>query len=384
MFVTDSPTKQIAVVAGTRPEFIKMAPVIRALRSVAGENAVKVYSTGQHRSLMDQAIHSLHLKVDVDFDLMTHAQPAAEIQRRVISALDREFKARRPDVVIVQGDTVSAFGGAMAGFLNNITVAHVEAGLRSHDIGNPWPEEGLRQMIARIASVHFAPTEIAKNNLISEGITEERILIVGNPGIDSLVATQAEKVETSVHHDSYDFESGRPFALITMHRREALHGALDVFCENLKHIISEHMELDFVWPLHPNPVVREIVERHFMTVPENLHFVAPLPYDEMAKVLPKTRIVISDSGGMQEEAPYCGVPIIVMRDVTERPEIIDLGLGKLAGANGCSLVSDFKTLITGGIDEAAVEKWRDIQGRGFAAVKISEALLKYLNGDQLT
>lgn len=191
--MTHSPTKQIAVVAGTRPEFIKMAPVIRALRSLAGENAVKVYSTGQHRSLMDQAIHSLHLKVDVDFDLMTHAQPAAEIQRRVISALDREFKARRPDVVIVQGDTVSAFGGAMAGFLNNIPVAHVEAGLRSHDIGNPWPEEGLRQMIARIASVHFAPTEIAKNNLISEGITEERILIVGNPGIDSLVATQAEK-----------------------------------------------------------------------------------------------------------------------------------------------------------------------------------------------
>ncbi|WP_417835678.1 non-hydrolyzing UDP-N-acetylglucosamine 2-epimerase [Thalassospira tepidiphila] len=380
MFVTESSKKQIAVVAGTRPEFIKMAPVIRSLRALIGESAVKVYSTGQHRSLMDQAIHSLHLKVDVDFDLMTHAQPAAEIQRRVISALDREFKSRRPDVVVVQGDTVSAFGGAMAGFLNNIPVAHVEAGLRSHDIGNPWPEEGLRQMIARIASVHFAPTEIAKKNLIDEGIAEERIRIVGNPGIDSLVATQALEGKSSVDHGSYDFEAGRPFALITMHRREALHGALDVFCENLKHIINKHTEFDFVWPLHPNPVVREIVERHFVSPLENLHFVTPLPYDEMAKVLPNARIVISDSGGMQEEAPYCGVPIIVMRDVTERPEIIDLGLGKLAGASGYSLLEDFEKLIANSADETAVEKWRDIQGRGRSAAKISESLLKYLNG----
>jgi UDP-N-acetylglucosamine 2-epimerase (non-hydrolysing) len=329
---------------------------------------------------MDQAIHSLHLKVDVDFDLMTHAQPAAEIQRRVISALDREFKSRRPDVVVVQGDTVSAFGGAMAAFLNNIPVAHVEAGLRSHNISNPWPEEGLRQMIARIASVHFAPTEIAKSNLISEGITEDRIHIVGNPGIDSLVATQAIECESLFRQDSYNFQSGRAFALITMHRREALLGALDVFCENLKDIINKHVDLDFVWPLHPNPVVREIVQRHFVSTPDNLHFVAPLPYDEMAHVLPNARIVISDSGGMQEEAPYCGVPIIVMRDVTERPEILDLGLGKLAGANGYSLLQHFETLIVDRVDETAVEKWRDIQGRGRSATRISEVLLKYLDG----
>lgn len=382
--MTESPTKQIAVVAGTRPEFIKMAPVIRSLRTLTGESAVRVYSTGQHRSLMDQAMNSLHLKVDVDFDLMTHAQPAAEIQRRVISALDREFKSRRPDVVVVQGDTVSAFGGAMAAFLNNTPVAHVEAGLRSHNISNPWPEEGLRQMIARIASVHFAPTEIAKSNLISEGITEDRIHIVGNPGIDSLVATQAIECESLFRQDSYNFQSGRAFALITMHRREALQGALDVFCENLKDIINKYVDLDFVWPLHPNPVVREIVQRHFVSTPDNLHFVAPLPYDEMAHVLPNARIVISDSGGMQEEAPYCGVPIIVMRDVTERPEILDLGLGKLAGANGYSLLQHFETLILDRVDETAVEKWRDIQGRGRSAIRISEVLLKYLNGANLS
>lgn len=378
--MTESSTKQIAVVAGTRPEFIKLAPVVRSLRSLSGEKAVKVFSTGQHRSLMDQAIHSLHLKVDVDFDLMTHAQPAAEIQRRIISALDREFKSRKPHVVVVQGDTISAFGGAMAGFLNNIPVAHVEAGLRSHDINNPWPEEGLRQMIARIASIHFAPTEIAKNNLIDEGIPEDRISIVGNPGIDSLVASQRSQNEISSHQDGYDFHAGRPFVLITMHRRESLQGALDTFCEKLKLTIKKHSELDFVWPLHPNPMVREIVERHFGDVPENLHFVAPLPYDEMATVLPNARIIISDSGGMQEEGPYCGVPIIVMRDVTERPEIIDLGLGKLAGAHGVSLADDFETLTASGVDTNAVEKWRDIQGRGSAAVKISSSLLTYLSG----
>lgn len=380
--MTDSSTKRIAVVAGTRPEFIKLAPVIRSLRATAGESAVRVYSTGQHRSLMDQAIHSLHLKVDVDFDLMTHAQPAAEIQRRIISALDREFKARKPDVVVVQGDTISAFGGAMAGFLNNIPVAHVEAGLRSHDINNPWPEEGLRQMIARVASLHFAPTEIAKSNLMCEGIPESRISIVGNPGIDSLVATQENSCQISKNQDGYDFQAGRPFALITMHRREALQGALDAFCENLKLTIGNHPELDFVWPLHPNPMVREIAERHFQEIPVNLRFVAPLPYDEMASILPMARIVVSDSGGMQEEAPYCGVPIVVMRDVTERPEIIDLGLGKLAGAHGISLADDFESFIANSIDLAAVEKWRNIQGRGNSAVKISRCLLEYLSDAQ--
>ncbi|RCK39118.1 hypothetical protein TH19_04890 [Thalassospira profundimaris] len=369
----------MAIVAGTRPEFIKLAPVIRSLRAKLGEARVRVYSTGQHRSLMDQAIHSLHLKVDVDFDLMTHAQPAAEIQRRVISALDREFQARKPDLVVVQGDTISAFGGAMAGFLNHIPVAHVEAGLRSHNINNPWPEEGLRQMIARIASIHLAPTPIAKENLLQEGIAENCIHIVGNPGIDSLVATQEENSGLQRFGDGEHFHPGsKPFVLVTMHRREALQGALDAFCENLEGTVKNHPEIDFVWPVHPNPKVRETVERHFDSALPNLHFVEPLPYDEMMTLLPKARVVISDSGGMQEEAPYCGVPIIVMRDVTERPEIIDLGLGKLAGACGARLSDELERTLSADVDEPSVNKWRDIQGRGQAAEVISEILIKRL------
>ncbi|MDG4717403.1 MULTISPECIES: non-hydrolyzing UDP-N-acetylglucosamine 2-epimerase [Thalassospira] len=377
--MTTNVPKHIAIVAGTRPEFIKLAPVIRSLRAKLGEARVRVYSTGQHRSLMDQAIHSLHLKVDVDFDLMTHAQPAAEIQRRVISALDREFQARKPDLVVVQGDTISAFGGAMAGFLNHIPVAHVEAGLRSHNINNPWPEEGLRQMIARIASIHLAPTPIAKENLLQEGIAENCIHIVGNPGIDSLVATQEENSGLQRFGDGEHFHPGsKPFVLVTMHRREALQGALDAFCENLEGTVKNHPEIDFVWPVHPNPKVRETVERHFDSALPNLHFVEPLPYDEMMTLLPKARVVISDSGGMQEEAPYCGVPIIVMRDVTERPEIIDLGLGKLAGACGARLSDELERTLSADVDEPSVNKWRDIQGRGQAAEVISEILIKRL------
>lgn len=377
--MTTNVPKHIAIVAGTRPEFIKLAPVIRSLRAKLGEARVRVYSTGQHRSLMDQAIHSLHLKVDVDFDLMTHAQPAAEIQRRVISALDREFQARKPDLVVVQGDTISAFGGAMAGFLNHIPVAHVEAGLRSHNINNPWPEEGLRQMIARIASIHLAPTPIARENLLQEGIAENCIHIVGNPGIDSLVATQEENSGLQRFGDGEHFHPGsKPFVLVTMHRREALQGALDAFCENLEGTVKNHPEIDFVWPVHPNPKVRETVERHFGSALPNLHFVEPLPYDEMMTLLPKARVVISDSGGMQEEAPYCGVPIIVMRDVTERPEIIDLGLGKLAGACGARLSDELERTLSADVDELSVNKWRDIQGRGQAAEAISEIFIKRL------
>ncbi len=372
--------KHIAVVAGTRPEFIKLAPVIRSLRRQIGEGAVRVYSTGQHRSLMDQAVHSLHMKVDVDFDLMTHAQPAAEIQRRVISSLDREFRNKKPSLIVVQGDTISAFGGAMAGFLNGIPVAHVEAGLRSHDISNPWPEEGLRQMIARISAIHLAPTPVAKSNLLGEGISDNRIHVVGNPGIDSLVATQDPSFTMSDGRlPSRFFAEDRPFALITMHRREALDGNLDSFCEQLKIAVGKYHKLGFLWPVHPNPKVREIVERHFSDEIPNVKLIEPLPYDVMANLLPKARLVISDSGGMQEEAPYCGVPIIVMRDVTERPEILDLQLGKLAGSCGSNLVGHIEKCLEDEVDQLAVEKWRDMQGRGHAADAISDVLIKYVN-----
>lgn len=377
--MTHNVQQHIAIVAGTRPEFIKLAPVIRSLRVKLGEARVRVYSTGQHRSLMDQAIHSLHLKVDVDFDLMTHAQPAAEIQRRVISALDREFQARKPGIVVVQGDTISAFGGAMAGFLNHIPVAHVEAGLRSHNINNPWPEEGLRQMIARIASVHLAPTPAAKQNLLQEGIFESAVHVVGNPGIDSLVATQDADIVRLRTGEGNCYHPGiRPFALVTMHRREALQGALDAFCENLELTVKKHPEIDFVWPVHPNPKVREIVKRHFCTAHPNMYLIDPLSYSEMMSLLPLARMVISDSGGMQEEAPYCGVPIIVMRDVTERPEIIELGLGKLAGASGARLVEEFEKILDAGVDKKAVEDWRNIQGQGRAAELISDIIIARL------
>jgi UDP-N-acetylglucosamine 2-epimerase (non-hydrolysing) len=373
---------KVAVIVGTRPEIIKLAPVIRALRETVGKDNVTTYSTGQHRDLFDQTLESLKIKVDVDFNLMTNSQSTTDIQQKIITALQKEFTNSPPDLVVVQGDTISAFAGAFTGFLCSIAVAHVEAGLRTGDLQNPWPEEGLRQMIARLSTLHFAPTPRARKNLLLEGISDGTIHVVGNPGIDTLEAARGEIFQRSstVHRE---YGSFKKLALVTMHRREALNGYLDEFCEELRKAALEHPECCFVWPQHPNPTVKATIAKHFGTngqkVP-NIKLVEPFPYDEMIATFSIIDLVISDSGGLQEEVPYCGIPIIVIREVTERPEIIELGLGKLIGSKAQNLSEHVRHYLSAQVNVDAVNRWQAIQGKGQSAERIALAIANFLEG----
>jgi UDP-N-acetylglucosamine 2-epimerase (non-hydrolysing) len=354
---------------------IKLAPVIRNLKEADVRNNVRVYSTGQHRELLEQTLGSLNVEIDINFDLMMEGQSPSEIHGKVIACLEAAFKADRPDMVVVQGDTVSAFAGAVAGYLSNIPVAHVEAGLRSQNLSNPWPEEGLRQMIARVATLHFAPTAQARANLVAEGIDQQQIHVVGNPGIDSL-----ELVRKNNNPDSIIKKlDSKTLVIITMHRREAFSGGLDKFCRELRCAVRKRPDILFVWPIHPNPKVRGILDRHFSEdATENLTFVSPLAYDQMISLLSQADLVISDSGGMQEESPYCGVPILVTRDETERPEIIDLGLGQLIGVSAEGLADKIEASLASRPAQSAVAKWRNIQGNGQAGKKIANLITRFV------
>ncbi|WP_338186423.1 non-hydrolyzing UDP-N-acetylglucosamine 2-epimerase [Thalassospira tepidiphila] len=357
---------------------IKLAPVIRSLNASIAHAEVIVYSTGQHRELLDQTLGSLSIEINFNFDLMMNGQSPSQIHCKVVSCLEAEFKANRPDLIVVQGDTVSAFAGAVAGYLSNVPVAHVEAGLRSHNLSKPWPEEGLRQMIARVATLHFAPTEQARANLLAEGIDPNQIYVVGNPGIDSLELVIKNNNPDSVICGLENIGS-RKLVIITMHRREAFAGGMDKFCQELLRAVNKRPDIIFVWPIHPNPKVREILDRHFFEVAtENLMFVSPLAYDQMISLLSKADLVISDSGGMQEEAPYCGVPILVTRDETERPEIIDLGLGLLIGSSAEGLQEKIDHYLATPPAPASIDEWRNIQGNGQSAAKISAQIKRFV------
>lgn len=370
---------KIAVILGTRPEVIKLAPVVRALREQIGDEEVKVYSTGQHRELFVQALDCLRIRIDHDFNLMANAKTSDNMQDKIITLLKQEFAKDRPDIVIVQGDTISAFSGAMAGFLCNVPVAHVEAGLRTGDLQNPWPEEGLRQMIARVTSLHLAPTPRAFQNLIQEGLPKENIHIVGNPGIDTLVSVQA-LLDGSTSGGTTKKRPESKLALVTMHRREALDGTLDLFCHELKAAIQQNKNCTFLWPVHPNPAIRDVIRKNFddNSLFDNLKIIEPLPYKAMIAMLGNADLVISDSGGMQEEAPYCGVPIIVVRDTTERPEIMELELGCLVGSRAESLSVKVATYLNTELNADAICEWQKIQGQGQAAGRIAQIIASFI------
>ncbi|WP_417826598.1 non-hydrolyzing UDP-N-acetylglucosamine 2-epimerase [Thalassospira povalilytica] len=371
---------KIAVIFGTRPELIKLSPVVNALRQRIGDDAISTYSTGQHRELLAQAQLCLDTPIDVNFDVMTHAQSTSDVLAKTVTLLEAEFTQKRPELVVVQGDTMTAFAGAIASFLNKIPLVHVEAGLRTLDQENPWPEEGLRQMIARVTTLHLAPTPGARANLMREGIPSEKIHVVGNPGIDTLVALR--NAPKSPAKEKSSLTKGRTkLVLITMHRREAFDGGLDHFCDELQKTLRMHSNCMFIWPLHPNPAVRDVVRKHFSDDEEfpNLCLTEPFPYEEMISVLPLADLVISDSGGMQEEAPYCGVPIIVVRDITERPEIIELGLGHIAGSRALDLSEHVSGFLDTPLDPNAIDTWQKLQGQGRSSVQIAELLAKLVS-----
>lgn len=323
----------VALVFGTRPEAVKLLPLVRALRHDPRFRA-SVVVTGQHREMLDEILRPFGIEADVDLQIMQPGQTLNQIVYRIMPRLDELYESLRPDIVVVQGDTTSAFCAALAAFHRRIPVAHVEAGLRSHDRFHPYPEESNRRMVGAVADLHLAPTTRAASCLRDEGVPRGEIVVTGNTVIDSLmmVLEQRRDAELPIRADAR-------LVLVTLHRREAIEtegeagkSLLDGLLGALRDAAVAHPDVDFVYPVHMNPRVRAPVERVLGGLP-NFHLLAPQPYLRFSQMMARATVIVSDSGGVQEEAPSLGIPVLVLRRTTERPEGVEAGCNQLVGTD---------------------------------------------------
>lgn len=337
---------KVFVAMGTRPEVIKLAPVIVELKKQGIETIV--CATGQHREMLQQSLDVFEIKPDIALDVMSEGQSLNKLSSKLLSQLDDVFVVEKPDWVIVQGDTTTAFCGGWAAFQRNIKVAHVEAGLRTGDLESPFPEEANRSLLARIAKLHFAPTECSKFALLEEGISNASICVTGNTVVDTLaLARNLETPEERYKHilNLFPEVESKKIILVTCHRRENFGGVLEEICLLIRRLASRYYQYCWVFPVHLNPQVQEPVHRILGDMP-NLTLIKPVGYLTTLAILERCALVVSDSGGIQEEAPSFGVPVVVMRNHTERQEGVDAGFAVLAGQNPATI-------------EAAVADWLD-------------------------
>lgn len=336
--------KKIAIIVGTRPEAIKLAPVIKALQASLAFRPL-VCDTGQHKDLCSETLAYFGITPDIRLsDVMQTGQSLASLHGRLLLELDQTLGAELPAGVIVQGDTMSAYAGGQAAFYHRIPVFHVEAGLRSHNLGEPFPEEALRQLIARITTLHFAPTEKAKNNLLRENIAANTIHVTGNTGIDALFSLAAETIKTAQKELQKLVDFAKSLVLITVHRREN-HGArLAQILKAIKFLANKYPQTQFLLPLHPNPAVRDKVQGELTGI-ANIVLTAPLPYPQLVCAMQNASLLLTDSGGIQEEAPSFGTPILVLREDTERPEGIEAGVARLVGADIDKIISQSSQIL---------------------------------------
>lgn len=335
---------RIMTVYGTRPEAIKVAPVIKALEASDHFDSVTVV-TGQHREMLDQVNEIFEIVPDHDLDIFEHGATLAQIFARVIERLDPVLEAERPTAVIVQGDTSTSTAAALAAFYRKIPVIHLEAGLRSGDIASPFPEEANRKLTTQIAALHLAPTETSKANLLVEGVNEALITVTGNTVIDALLMTVGKEIPFSDPALEALATSGRRILLVTTHRRENWGGAMEGVGRALARIAMSFPELEIVLPAHRNPIVREAVLPHLVGL-SNITVTEPLAYGEFTRMLALSTVILTDSGGVQEEAPSLGKPVLVMRENTERPEAVDAGTVRLIGTDEDLIVSSVTELLT--------------------------------------
>lgn len=368
-------TKTVLLVYGTRPEAIKLAPVIRELDRRAGGPGSKlsgsICATGQHRELLDEVHDLFGIKPHFDLKLMRPNQALPELTARALTAISEAIRVSRPAAVVVQGDTTSALAGALAAFYARVPVAHVEAGLRTHDLDAPFPEEMNRQVIGRLARWHFAPTPEARANLLAEGVGAAGIEVTGNTSIDALRQVTAERL--SVAPSEFIPSDGERLLLVTAHRRESFGAGFQSICAALREIVARFEDLRVVYPVHPNPNVRGPVEELLGNHPR-IRLVAPLPYGEFVALLGATWAVLTDSGGLQEEAPGLGKPVLVMRDATERPEPIAAGTAVLVGTDVERIVAAVTRLHDDPAAYAAMATAKNPFGDGHAAERIVERL----------
>jgi UDP-N-acetylglucosamine 2-epimerase (non-hydrolysing) len=364
-------------IVGTRPEVIKVAPIILESRRRADIDVV-VCSTGQHRQMLDQAFGSFAITPEIDLGLMTANQSLTDLSAAALTALGKVFEDQQPDAVIVQGDTTTAMIGGLAAYYHRIPVVHVEAGLRTWDRFNPFPEEGNRAIIDQIADYCMAPTSESEKNLLATGVTQDRITITGNTAVDAILY-MAEKVSGSSapaslpNEVSEAIDDGVKTIVVTGHRRESFGEDFESICRALRRITEDHPDVQIVYPVHLNPNVREPVFRILNNV-ERVHLVEPLPYSEFVWLLSKANIVLTDSGGIQEEVPSLNKPILVMRSVTERPEGVDAGCSILVGVDEDKIVQHVNELLTNPASYAKMIAVDNPYGDGEASRRIADVI----------
>ena len=372
--------KKILVVFGTRPEAIKMAPLIRALSS-DGHFETTVCVTAQHRKMLDQVLNLFKIHPEYDLDLMTEKQSLTSITKLILAGMQTVFDEVKPDLVLVHGDTTTTFSVSLASFYNKIPVGHVEAGLRTGNINSPWPEEANRKLTSVIADYHFAPTEEAKKNLLHEGVKDSLIFVTGNTVIDALFWTQEKiKSEKKISETLESFypmlDAQKQLILVTGHRRENFGYGFSCICKALRRI-AKTPTCQIIYPVHLNPNVQEPVYNILSNI-ENIHLITPQDYLPFVYLMTKSQIILTDSGGIQEEAPSLGKPVLVMRDTTERPEALNAGTVKLVGIQEDSIYEEAKRLLTNPDDYAMMSKSMNPYGDGNACKRIVKALKKHL------
>lgn len=370
--------EKICIVFGTRPEAVKLAPVIHTLRRES-EAEVLVCSTGQHREMLDQALDAFGITPDIDLRLMQSGQSLTAFMANSIAALDKVFAEQKPDLVMVQGDTTTTLAGALAAFYRKIPVAHVEAGLRTRDLQMPWPEEGNRALVSRIADLHFAPTAWAEANLLKECIPAHSIFISGNTGIDALfmalekVGEKPPAIEGLPEDElAAILEHGKKLVLVTGHRRESFYHGLESICKSIRRL-AERPDVVVVYPVHLNPEVSGPVHR-MLGGANNIHLIRPLPYLPFVRLMDLCSFIITDSGGIQEEAPSLGKPVLVTRQVTERPEAVQAGTVRLVGTHASEIVMWAERLLDDREEYRKMSVANNPYGDGTAARRIMQVL----------
>ena len=383
--------KKILLVFGTRPEAIKMAPLVKEFEHASSECETRICVTGQHREMLDQVLRIFEIHPDYDLNIMKQGQDLYDVTTKVLLGMRGILNEYKPDIVFVHGDTTTSTAAALATFYQQIPVAHIEAGLRTHNIYSPWPEEMNRQITGRIATLHFSPTSLSRQNLIDENVDTNNIFVTGNTVIDALLwvterikndnslTTSLNKELKECGYDTTRLDKGdKKLVLITGHRRENFGEGFMNICHAIKTLSEKYPEVDFVYPMHLNPNVRKPIHAVFgndLSQFANLFFIEPLEYLSFVFLMEKSSIVLTDSGGIQEEAPGLGKPVLVMRDTTERPEALEAGTVKLVGTNYNKIVNEISTLLDDNNAYDAMSKATNPYGDGIACKRIVDTTI---------
>ena len=365
---------KVMSIFGTRPEAIKMAPLVKELDNRKEIESI-VCVTAQHREMLDQVLKTFDIKPDYDLNIMKQGQSLSEITSRALLGLEEVIKEVKPDIVLVHGDTTTTFAGALAAFYNQVSIGHVEAGLRTYDKYSPFPEEMNRQMVDSMTDLYFAPTEISKENLLKQNISEDKIYITGNTAIDAMSTTVKENYS---HKELEWIKPGERMILLTAHRRENLGEPMRHIFKAIRRIVDEFDDVKVIYPIHLNPLVRSIANEIFNGC-DKVKLIEPLEVFDFHNFQNKSYIILTDSGGIQEEAPSLGKPVLVLRDTTERPEGIAAGTLKLVGTDEEVIYEETKKLLTSKEDYEKMSKASNPYGDGHASERIVDAIEKYFN-----